>query len=128
MGVSRDWTNDSLPRNIVAAAVLGATNAGTTAVDMRAARQGTVIISTTVGTDVATDVTIEHSADNSTFTEALDPLADALFAATGINVVEIPDMMRYVRATWTRAAAGGDSYWSITILGHEAIRSPVSAS
>ena len=122
-GKSKDFGSVCITRAVVQAGVLGVTNAGTAAVDMGTSRQGYLIISLTVGTDVPTNVIIQDSADNVTFA-ALETVVNADVAATGIDVYDMPNMRRYVRATWTRAAAGADSWWSIVAVGDLMVRAP----
>jgi hypothetical protein len=124
-GSARDFGSYTEVKELVAAGVLGATNAGTTAQDMGTCRVGRLLISLTVGTDVPTDVVLQHSPDGTTWTNLLAP-ADANFAATTLYEHDVANMYRYVRMTWTRAAAAGDSYWAIILIGDLAVRAPIS--
>ena len=117
----RDFASECITREIVKAAVLGATNAGTAAVDMNDCRNGQIVISLTVGTDVATACTIQHSVDNVTFV-ALQAVPNASLAASAFLTYDVANLFRYVRVIWTRAAAGADSYWSIVITGDRQVR------
>lgn len=116
----RDWKSVVTPKAIVQAAVLGATSAGTTAVDMGTCRDSLLAISITVGTDVPTSFEIEESSDNITFASKTT-VTDANLAASTIYTVEVQNHKRYLRAKWTRATAAGDSYWSVLVFGHEAV-------
>ena len=117
----RDFGSECITRAVVAAGVLGATNAGTTAVDMNDCRNVQIIISNVVGTDVATACTIEHSIDNTTFV-TLQAVPNASLAATAFLTYNLSNVYRYVRAAWTRAAAGADSYWTIVAIGDRQVR------
>ena len=117
----RDATSETTTKAVVQANVLGATNTGTTAVDMGFSRNVLVTISTTVGSDVASAITLQHSSDNSTFaTHTTVTTAD--LAATGIDTYDLHNCKRYLRIAWTRAASAGDSYWSVTATGYRLIR------
>ena len=123
-GSAKDFGSYIEVGELVRAGVLGPTSAGTTAVDMRTCRVGRLLISLTVGTDVPTNVVLQHSPDNVTWTNLAAP-ANALFAASTLYEVDVANLYRYVRMTWTRAAAAGDSYWSIILLGDLAVKAPI---
>ncbi len=110
-------------REVVASGTLGVTNAGTTAVDMDTCRQGWLIIDQVIGIDVATSFVLQHSPDNITFT-TLETVANADLAATALVTYNLENMYRYVRATWTRAAANADSVWCVLVLGDLSVRTP----
>lgn len=119
--MAREIYYETLSRAVVQASTLGATSAGTTAVDLGTCRKGLLLISLTVGTDVPTNVVIQHSSDNVTFS-TLRAVANADVAATGFHVYQQTRIYRYVRATWTRAAAAADSRWSVVVVGDQAVR------
>ncbi len=114
--MARDLKSMSKQLAMVQAAVLAATNAGTTAVDLGTSRDAMVIISTTSGSDVASAITLQHSSDNSTFTTHTT-ITTADLAATGIDIYTLTDVKRYLRIAWTRSASAADSYWSVVAIG-----------
>lgn len=117
----RDFGSECITREVVRAGVLGATSTGTTAVDMGDCRNGQIIISLAVGTDVASSMTIQHSYDGSTWS-TLQAVPDASLTSSGFLTYNVSNMYRYVRAAWTRALSNGDSYWSIIIIGERQVR------
>ena len=124
-GSAKDFGSYIEVKELVRASVLGVTNAGTTAQDMGTCRVGRLLISLTVGTDVPTNVVLQHSPDGTTWTALASP-ANALFAASTLYEVDVANTYRYMRMTWTRAAAGADSYWSVIFLGDLAVRAPIT--
>lgn len=106
-------------KSLLAAAVLAATNTGTTGVDMGTCRSGVLQVNLTVGSDVATSFTLQHSADNGNDDSwaTVISLTNAQLSATALVLKEIPRMKRYLRVRWTRSASATDSYWSITVAG-----------
>ncbi len=114
--MARDLKSMSKQLAMVQAAVLGATNSGTTAVDLGTSRDAMVIISTTIGSDVASAITLEHSSDNSTFTTHTT-ITTADLAATGIDIYTLTNVKRYLSIAWTRSASAADSYWSVVAIG-----------
>lgn len=122
---SKDFGSYCKVLEVVRAGVLGVTNAGTTAIDMQTCRQGWLIISLNVGSDVATSFVLQHSDDNSTWA-TLKSVDNADLAADALKKYDLANMKRYVRATWTRAAAAGDSYWAVLVVGDLAVRAPIS--
>lgn len=113
------------PLSMVAASVLAATNTGTTAVDLKTCRSALLLINLTVGTDVPSSVTIQDSADNSTFADHTD-IDDTELDATVLYKATLRNLKRYVRIKWTRALSNGDSYWSVELIGFGAQLNPVS--
>lgn len=117
----RDATSETTVLAVVQASVLGVTNTGTTAVDLGTSRHALVTISTTIGSDVASAITLEHSSDNSSFsTHTTVTTAD--LAATGIDTYDLHNCKRYLRIAWTRAASNADTYWSVTAVGYRKYR------
>jgi len=123
-GSARDFGSYGKVLELVRAGVLGVTNAGTTAIDMRTCRNGRLLISQTIGTDVATDFTLEHSYDNSTWATLVE-VTDANLAASTLYQVDVANTYRYLRITWTRAAANADTYWAVLYMGTEPVTAPV---
>lgn len=119
----RNYADALTPKELVAAAVLGATSTGTTGVSMGTCRSSMLLISLVVGTDVATSFTVQHSYDNSTWADLLD-IDDTDLDATDLVVKELPRHYRYLRVKWTRAASGGDSYWAIMAVGKYPTEAP----
>ncbi len=123
-GSARDFASYTKTLELVRAGVLGVTNAGTAAIDMRTARVGKLMISLLVGTDVPTNVVLQHSSDGVTWVNLAAP-ANALFAASTFYELDVANIFRYLRMTWTRAAAGADSWWSILFIADLAVRTPI---
>lgn len=122
-GSAKDFESYCTVREVVAAGVLGVTNAGTAAVDMATCRQGWLIIDLALVTDIPTNVVLQHSSDNVTFT-ALETVPDADVAASGLAHYNLENMQRYVRLTWTRALANADSHWCVLVVGDLMVRAP----
>ena len=123
-GSARDFGSYAKCLELVRAGVMGVTNAGTASIDMRTIRVGRLMISLLVGTDVPTNVVLQHSPDNATWTNLVAP-ANALFAASTFYQVDVANVYRYLRMTWTRAGVAADSWWSITFIGDLAVVTPI---
>lgn len=121
----RAYNDELYPLSMVNAGVLAATNTGTTAVDIKTCRSAVLMINITIGSDVPTSTIIQDSEDNVTFADHTTIL-DASLAATTLYIATLRNLKRYVRIKWTRAAAGADSYWSVTLTGIQASLNPVS--
>ena len=123
--MSYNLYSSSVNKALVQAAVLGATSAATTAVDLGdttgVSRDALVTVSITVGSDVPTTILLQHSSDNSTFATHTT-IANADLAATGIDVYSLRNVKRYLRITWIRAASAGDTYWSVCVTGYNKTR------
>jgi len=107
---------------LVEAAAVGTTSAGTTAVDMKTCRDAVLIINYVQTDDAVTLLVVEHSSDNVTFTThtSVGTVAD------GMTKVNLKNIKRYVRLTYTNASATGNDFWCVMIAGFNAQEAPVS--
>ena len=92
---------------------------------MGTSRNGAVMINQVIVTDVPTTVLIEHSPNNAAPWTLHTTIPNADLAATTLAIYDLYNMYRYVRVSWVRALANGDSFWSITIIGDLMYRAPV---
>ena len=118
----RNYLDSLYIQTLVEAAAVGTTSAGTTAVDMKTCRDAVLMINYVQTDDEVTQLVVEHSDDNTTFTThtSVGTIAD------GNTQVNLKNIKRYVRLTYTNASASGNDFWCVMIAGFNAQKSPVS--
>lgn len=116
------------PMDLYAARTANTTHA---TVDMRGCRNGYMLVSLSIGTDVPASLVISDSEDNSTFA-VLKTVAAAtltLMASTGLYKIELPNMKRYVKVSaLTVTGTSADSVVSIVLVGKDSVHTPADGT